>query len=332
MEATLEAPVTTTVQTTGTAPENATTTVADASTQAPAQTPPATLFDGVTPPETPANPLTQPVKSKYVNDDGTLAENWRENLTDPALRQDGTLALFKNINDLAKSFVEKQKMIGKKAERESMPALDAPPEKWTEWRKLTGAPDSPIGYGELRPDNVPKEAWDNELEGGLRAVAHKYAAPPALVKELAEAYTNRQFALQQAAVAMETQRLDKGRAELRGEFGETYQREMTHAVDFARTIGLDHENPALRAVFSEPLVYKAFASAYRLNLMGDKAEGVKDGMNGFGNSIDDKISALRKSPAYKGEEGPARQAQFQADLHQLMSAKSKANQPLSIAS
>jgi hypothetical protein len=295
-------------------------------------TPPATLFDGVTPPETPANPLTQPVKSKYVNDDGTLVENWRENLTDPALRQDGTLACFKNINDLAKSFVEKQKMLYKKTEREAMPAPDAPAEKWAEWRKLTGAPDTPTGYGELRPDNVPKEAWDSELEGGLRAVAHKYGAPPALVKELAEAYTNRAFALQQAQVAMESQALEKGRGELKEAFGPDYDRQMAYAVQGAAALGFDHNDPSQRDFFRSPKAIQNFARAFQMGFLGDKAEGVKDGVNGFGGSVDDKISEIRQSPAYKGTEGPQRQSQAQQYLHQLMEAKNKSNKPLSMAS
>ncbi len=244
-------------------------------------------------PQAPPNPLNQTPAPKWLNDDGTFTESWRSNFKDEALRNDSSLSRFKNVEDFAKSYVESRKLIGQKMAREAMPTADAPPEKWAEWRKLTGAPDNPTGYGELRPDNVPKEQWDAELEGGMRAIAHKYGAPPALVKELAEAYTGRQFALSQAQVAMEAQRLEKGAAELREEFGADYTRQMAYAAQGAAALGFDPNDPEQRAFFLSPKAIKNFARAQQMNFMGDRAEGGKDGANGFGGAVDDRIADVR---------------------------------------
>ncbi len=332
MEATLEAPAAATEVTPVATP--AATTPTPAAPVTPAATPAApTLLDGAidpASPEAPANPLNQTTPPKWLNDDGTFTENWRSNFKDEALRNDSSLSRFKNVEDFAKSFVESRKMIGQKLAREAMPLPDAPPEKLAEWRKLTGAPDSPTGYGELRPDNVPKEQWDAELEGGLRSVAHKYGAPPALVKELAEAYTSRQFALQQAQVAIEAQRLEKGSAELREEFGADYQRQIAYAAQGAAALGFDPADPEQRAFFLNPKAVKNFARAFQMNFMGDRAEGGKDGANGYGGGVDDRIADVRKSPAYKGDEGPARQKQAQDYYHQLLDAKTRASQPMTI--
>ena len=280
-----------------------------------AVTPPTTLLTDATPPAS-APPIEPPKPFQWADEKGQLSEGWQEKLAKPELRTDKTLGLYKTFDDLAEAFVQKAKLVGTKL---AMPKADDPPEKWDNWRKITGAPDAPAGYGSLRPDTAPPELWDVGLEAKSQAIAHKWGIQPDALKELAAAQAESLMGQVAMSRASEEQQIAAGKAELQQAFGDDYLRQMNYAKTAALAMGFDPNDPADRAFFMNPKAIQNFARAHAMGFAGDRK--VEGSPAGLGAGIDDQIAAHRNSPAYLGKEGSERQQQAQKFLHQLYEAK-----------
>ena len=49
---------------------------------------------------------------------------------------------------------------------------------------INGVPKDPKDYGIIKPENISNELWNDGLAKGAAEIAHKYSAPPAMLKDL----------------------------------------------------------------------------------------------------------------------------------------------------
>jgi len=110
--------------------------------------------------------------------------NWRETyLKDTDLFDNPSLATITDPLTLAKAFVETKALVGKKGI--ILPTEKDPPEKWDEFYKALGRPDTADGYEITKPEDLPKEfPYSDERVTSFKALAHKIGLTPAHVKEL----------------------------------------------------------------------------------------------------------------------------------------------------
>ena len=102
--------------------------------------------------ETPA--VEAPV---HFNNDGTFGDGWQGTL-DEGLRDENSLTTFKNVNDLAKSFVATKSMVGKNTME--IPNETSSELVWDAFHKAGGKPDTVGDYNLKAPDGFPEEVLE----------------------------------------------------------------------------------------------------------------------------------------------------------------------------
>lgn len=147
---------------------------AAAAPEAPASTTPA-------PESTPAastTPETTPASSPAIAPDGSLGDGWHTTLGDEFAPHGETLSRFKNVGDLAKSFIHARNM------KPAFPGADATPQDIETWRTLAGVPESPEGYGITKPEELPAGVeWNDDRVAKFTQLAHKHHVHPDFLKE-----------------------------------------------------------------------------------------------------------------------------------------------------
>ncbi len=101
-------------------------------------------------------PVVAPV-TNYFGTDGVLNEGWRGTLEE-GLREDKSLMSFKNVGDLAKSFVNTKKMVGQNVI--AIPGDTSTEGDWQEFHKAGGRPETVADYNLKAPEGFPEEALE----------------------------------------------------------------------------------------------------------------------------------------------------------------------------
>ena len=164
------------------------------------------------------------------------------------------------VQQLSKGYVESQRLIGKKGL--IVPDDNAPPEKWAEFYKALGRPDSPDGY-EVKPpegmtldseeDKAALAAWKKEL--------HEAGVPAKTAARLVGKYLSDRHA-ERSALAKEQENWVN---QTKTKFGEKLDENVNFAKHALRQIG----TPELSALLdssglgNHPAVVEAFAKAGR---------------------------------------------------------------------
>ncbi len=104
-------------------------------------------------------PVVPPVVAPAVhfNNDGTFGDGWQGTLEE-TLREDKSLATFKNVNDLAKSFVNTKSMVGKNTME--IPTDASSEATWDAFYKIGGKPETVADYNLKAPDDFPAEVLE----------------------------------------------------------------------------------------------------------------------------------------------------------------------------
>jgi len=199
----------------------------------------------------------------WVSVDGTLAENWTNGLDDE-LRDEKSLSTIKNVKDLAKSYVNTKKMVGKN--KIAIPTESSADSEWAEYYRVGGRPDTVEDYGLAVPDGFPAEIaeqvfpadriakWQERFhKGGVsKKAAHQFVA------EFANDMLS-DYQAQQQAKAMAEDELVRG---LSQEWGAAYDQNIHYGnmaieegtagdVDFkARVVAKVQHDPDLTKLLS----------------------------------------------------------------------------------
>lgn len=105
--------------------------------------------------ETPAVETTPAPETVYFGKDGSLAEGWQGTLEE-GLKDEKSLGTFKNVGDLAKSFVNTKSMVGKNTME--IPTDTSNEAVWEAYYKAGGKPETVADYNLKVPDGFPEEA------------------------------------------------------------------------------------------------------------------------------------------------------------------------------
>ncbi len=120
----------------------------------------------VTPVVEPVAPVADPVVAPVVEPvvaaaffgvDGVFNEGWQGTLEE-SLREEKSLAGFKNVNDLSKSFVMTKKMVG--ANVIPVPGDASTEVEWQEFHKAGGRPETVADYNLKAPEGFPEEVLE----------------------------------------------------------------------------------------------------------------------------------------------------------------------------
>lgn len=148
---------------------------------------------------------------------GTLA------LPPDILKQFPTLSKFKSVPDLAKSYAESEKLLGRSIR---IPDEKATPEERAAFNQKLGVPEKPEGYEFKRPDGVP---IDENLEASFRKFAHERGISKATAEGLYDWFVEQAQGLIENAGAQS----EKWQNELRNEWGYAFDRNVklaSHAL------------------------------------------------------------------------------------------------------
>lgn len=130
----------------------------------------------------------------------------REGDKDVPLRSHPSLASFKDVTSVAKSFVETKRMVGTKLDgMVKVPGETATPEERSAWNAATGVPESPDKYGIEWPTLPEGSAWNPQQQAEGLKVLHDLGISakqaPGLVALYTQMELQRQDAETQAAAA-----------------------------------------------------------------------------------------------------------------------------------
>jgi hypothetical protein len=240
---------------------------------------------GGTPP-----PTFTPSYDGILQPDGNFAENWHTKAFGPDYT--GPLAGAKSIADVNKMLADN--MAAARGKGLEWPGEKATPEQIAAIRKLTGAPETPDKYGELRPENIPAEMWDKATEAELQAIAHKHHLPPAALKDIMGLYgKSLDSGVQKSAAEFEAYRAGE-MGKLKSEFGQKFDESMHSAKRFALTIGLKEDN----AIFNSAEAVIAMAKAAKLVSEDKLVNGATQGMAATPKAQANDIMTNTANPLY----------------------------------
>ena len=174
-----------------------------------------------------ATPAQQVVSGPWINEDGSFVSDWTSRLPEDVREEATQMKLgdrVRSVSDLARVTVNAQRLAGKKGV--IPPSEKSTPEEISEYRKVMGVPETIDGY-KVKPEKVPEGMeWKDEDAKPFLEIAHKYHAPPALMKELVAAHVARQAQLAEQMTYTQTQLLqkkyDEGIADLNHAWGKKF--------------------------------------------------------------------------------------------------------------
>ncbi len=104
-------------------------------------------------------PVVEPAAepTNHFGTDGALNEGWQGTLAEE-LREEKSLLSFKNVGDLAKSFIMTKKMVG--ANTVAIPTDASTEGEWQEYHKAGGRPETVADYNLKTPEGFPQEIAD----------------------------------------------------------------------------------------------------------------------------------------------------------------------------
>lgn len=237
-------------------------------------------------------PPTAGAGTGNLGDGGSAAKSWRDGLPDD-LKKDPTLAKFSDTTNLAKSYIEMQKLIGQKnAGAILKPGPNASIEEIKAFRESLGIPTEADKYdlGKFEGVNVPAETvkWAQKMGSDLGI------EPQAFNKVVTE-YMKLEASVQAGLKTQAENKMKEGLGGLKKEWGEAYDQNMQKANFAAEKLG---GKPLLEALMkygahNDPAVIKAFQEASKFYREDTLREGGIGGDRVTPQELDAKISAVQ---------------------------------------
>jgi hypothetical protein len=172
------------------------------------------------------------------------------------MRTDAGLSKFKSPADLAKSYLEVQKLVGSKV---SLPGADAKPEEWDAFYNKVGRPEKITDYKYDAPKLPEGMEMPKDMTDAFLGVAHKAGLSQQQVQALMGWYGN----TAEGQVAMSGKAVMEGQAALKTEWGADWDKNLKAAqTAFKGLFGEDKETQALLTTTGfdkHPVFLKMFA-------------------------------------------------------------------------
>lgn len=226
--------------------------------------------------------------------------SWKDSL-DPELKAHPSLAAFKDPKDLAKSWVNAQKMIGK--EKIALPSKNATPQEWDEVFNRLGRPKDPEGYN-IPEDYAAPELTSEEGRAEYKKIAHKFGLLPQQAEGLYKWWADQANGALNATQEQNAMTQKEVEANLRKEWGFAYESKIQGANKVIRQFNSEDDAQYIqKKIGNDPVMIKF------LTRMGGKIS--EDGIVGKGESnflspeeATLEMQKIRANPAYLNAEHP----------------------------
>ena len=156
-----------------------------------------------------------------------MEENWKDSLPEE-IRNDPSLETIQDIPNLAKSYVNAQKLVG--ADKVILPKGEEDVDGWNRVFEKLGRPESPDKYTIEPPENLKNIP---ELEKGFRELAHKQGLNNKQVKDLYNWYEGQ---VTEASAKAQAER-ESALVALKTEYGSDYEKHIDNAKKAAVLYG-----------------------------------------------------------------------------------------------
>ncbi len=270
------------------------------------------VVEPVTPAVTPViepvvEPVVAPVTPTFFGTDGVLNEGWQGTL-DEDLREEKSLLSFKNVGDLAKSFVNTKKMVG--ANVIPVPTDISTEGEWQEFHKAGGRPETVADYNLKAPEGFPEaaleqvfpkarlEAWQERFfKGGVSKKAADHFIAEFANDMIADIQTMNQSEETEMAELKSGLATDWGAAfEQKKHLGNIAMNEAASSmVNGQAVVNEEFKARLVQKAGNDPDIIRAFAN------LGEKfAEGKPPGFAAIPTPSDyqDQIDKLMEDPLY----------------------------------
>lgn len=111
---------------------------------------------------------TNTVPTQIIDENGNLVSTWRNSL-DEDIRNEKSLETFKTVGDIARSFVNTKRMLGK--DKIAIPNKNSTPQEWEQYYSAVGKPKTSDDYQLPVPEEM-KDYYDEELVKEARGMFH----------------------------------------------------------------------------------------------------------------------------------------------------------------
>ena len=191
-----------------------------------------------------------PTDSPWIGADGAFADKWTDKLPADMEGRD-SLARFKTVADLAKSYRNMETLVGKKT---LIPTEKSTPEEVSAYRKALGIPENVEDY-KIKPETLPDGVgWNDENGKTFAKIALENNVPPAAMKKIVAEYGKMRVAEMQAMAEEFDARKVAGADSLRKTWGADFEKNLAVAQQAAKLAGVNAESFG----FGDPEVVKGF--------------------------------------------------------------------------
>lgn len=208
---------------------------------------------------------------------------------------------IKDLNGLAKSYINAQQMIG--SDKVVLPRTDAAPEEWDAVYNKLGRPETPdryeLGKSLEFPQGFPR---DEKVDAFVKDLFHKAGLNPKQAAALYDGFTGMQIKEFQDATTAHQAQITAGLDGLRGEWGNQYDTNVAMARQAIHAFGGEDVKALLNqnGLGDHPLLIKTFAKIGQ-SLSEDQTFRENAGDAGFVQSMDSarvEISRLQSDPTF----------------------------------
>ncbi len=235
------------------------------------------------------------------NNDGTFGDTWQSTLEE-TLREDKSLSTFKNVNDLAKSFVNTKSMVGKNTM--VVPTETSSEAEWDSYHAAGGRPDTVADYNLKAPDDFPAEVLEQVLpKARLEAWQERFfkagVSKKAAEKFIADYAQDILLDIKNADNDAQTN-LDEMVAGLSQDWGNAYDQKI-HLGNLAIEEGTGG-NDEFKARIVKLVEHNPDLTRLLANLGGKFAEGKSPNFSAVPTPADykDQIKEIEENPLYLG--------------------------------
>jgi len=207
------------------------------------------MLGGLTAPVEPEAAPT-PAPQGIENFDGP---DWMKSLSEDLI-EDKSLRNFKDINDLAKSYVHARKTIG--GNKVSVPDEHATPDDWNDFYKKMGLPEREkyqVKFGEAK--------YSDDFKNGFLDQAHEAGMLPHQAEKVFEFFNNQVLSANEQAQQMSEKELSEQADGLRKEWGSGYDKKLKTAQVAFSTFADEETTNYLNetGLANDPSLIKLFA-------------------------------------------------------------------------
>lgn len=216
-------------------------------TSAPTSTPTGTgsLLDATGGTTSPTTPISSTDNPWALNEKGEFSEGWLDRLPEEFANDKQILGQFKNNEALAKSYINLQRLMGKKADAVLMPNEKSSPEEWAAFNAKRGVPESADKYP-TKVDGIPEGVTlDPNVIKGFNEVAHKNGLTPSQASEAVKYYATLEAARAQEQAQVLQKEYTEGQKALEQAWGDKYETNMAVVKRACQVTGLDPNSKGL---------------------------------------------------------------------------------------